>query len=458
MECKENLYTPRCRVLLAFRLCCVGAITSLTVKALLWWGGVLLIVFTVLGAIQAIAGVLEIIPASPTSVSNCIPFGNNTFFGFTGFIYRDVPAFTLQSGLKFAFDLGSPNNVDVRRNIYFAVANKNPQPGSCGVNVRPTQGIRALGWTKVVSDSQIPLNPRGNSVSGDYELIFTAEAPFSFPGGGLIVGFGGSPPGAYADADCNQVLVHTDCSDASGHFYARFFFEADQTMLGLDGADANGISLGGIVIQMAEANQLTALSPAKLWVGLKNSDDIGTALDLMVELHYKDGRAIASGLTRCVRRLVRNANNAQEVSVAFEPFDPVALDLAEALTLKVLTRIGTNADDTRCTGPGATHTNAQGLRLYYDSSARSSGFEISITPNPNKDLFLHSDGSACPSGGGQSAGVMTRSLNEFEPFAIDAKCQDSGGVNFAVGNPFKEIGTWEFTVLNRPGFLGGFIP
>jgi hypothetical protein len=165
---------------------------------------------------------IDIIPASPTHVGNCIPFGNNTNYGFTGFIYRDVPPFTLQPGQKFAFDLGAKSDVDIRRNVYFAVANKNPNPVSCDFNVT-SQGIRALTWTKVVSDSQIPLNPRGNLVTGDYELMYTAEAPFSFPGGGLIVGFGGSPPGVFADSGCEQVLVTTTCHDASGHFYARFF-------------------------------------------------------------------------------------------------------------------------------------------------------------------------------------------------------------------------------------------
>jgi hypothetical protein len=193
---------------------------------------------------------IDIIPASPTSVSNCIPFGTNTDFGFTGFIYRDVPPFTLRPGLKFAFDLGAENDVDIRRNIYFAVPNKNPEPVGCGFDVT-SQGIRALAWTKVVSDSQIPLNPRGNFVKGDYELSYTAEAPFSFPGGGFIVGFGGSPPGTFADFGCEQVLVTTDCNDASGHFYARFFDKSDQTLGVLDEltGGGTGVELGGIVIQ-----------------------------------------------------------------------------------------------------------------------------------------------------------------------------------------------------------------
>jgi hypothetical protein len=57
-------------------------------------------------------GWLNITPASSTSVSNCIPFGNNTIFGFTGFIYRKVAAFNLLPGTQFAFDLGSQNDVD----------------------------------------------------------------------------------------------------------------------------------------------------------------------------------------------------------------------------------------------------------------------------------------------------------------------------------------------------------
>jgi hypothetical protein len=115
-----------------------------------------------------------------------------------------------------------------------------------------SQGIRALAWTKVVSDSQIPLNPRSNFATGDYELMYTAEAPFSFPGGGLIVGFGGSPPGVFADFGCEPVLVSTTCNDASGHFYARFFSKPDQTLEVLDDAGwgGTGLELGGMVINI----------------------------------------------------------------------------------------------------------------------------------------------------------------------------------------------------------------
>jgi hypothetical protein len=145
-------------------------------------------------------------------------------------------------GSHFAFDLGALNDVDIRRNIYFAVANANPAGGGA------PQNIRALGWTKVVSDSQTPQNPRGDTIVGNYELIYTAEAPFDFPGGGFIVGFGGSPPGAYADFGCEQVLVGTSSSDISGFFHRRFYIQTDQTLGVLDGSNSDGGSLGGIKI------------------------------------------------------------------------------------------------------------------------------------------------------------------------------------------------------------------
>lgn len=71
-------------------------------------------------------GSFDVTPASPGVIGNCIPFGDNDHFGFTGFIYRNVPAFTVKRGSKIAFDLGRENDVDVRRNIYFATANVNP--------------------------------------------------------------------------------------------------------------------------------------------------------------------------------------------------------------------------------------------------------------------------------------------------------------------------------------------
>jgi hypothetical protein len=188
---------------------------------------------------------VPITPANSANlaVGNCIPFGDNVTYQFTGFIYRNVPAFQLRAGDKFAFDLGFPNDVDVRRNIYFAVANTNPVAGGA------SQNIRALAWTKVVSDSQVPLNPRGDTIRGNYELTYTSDAPFNFPGGGFIVAFGGTPPGTYVDSGCTQVLVQTNSADPSGFFHRRFYSHSDQTLGDLDTFNSDTVALGGIIIR-----------------------------------------------------------------------------------------------------------------------------------------------------------------------------------------------------------------
>lgn len=213
-------------------------------------------------------GTIHIMPASPTGVGNCIPFGNNTAFGFTGFIYRNVPAFSLAAGGKFAFDLGNLNNVPLRRDIYFSQANINPTLPPPGFNT-PSQGVKATTWVKVASTTQTPASPFGNFVSGDYELIYTAEQPFAFTGGALIVGLAGSPPAAFPDGGCEQVLVQTTNGDASGRFYARFFFKPHLDTGVLDNivAGGSGVAIGGIVIEGCSQPPAVSVSasPSSLW-------------------------------------------------------------------------------------------------------------------------------------------------------------------------------------------------
>jgi len=202
----------------------------------------------------AFKSAIKIFPQSATTVDNCIPFGNNTDFGFTGFIYRSIKAFTVAPGDIIAFDLGGLDDVNVQRNIYFATANKNPKPAQISGNNVISQRIKALAWTQVVSDSQVPKNPQGNTVNGDYELRYTSEAAFAFTGGGFIVGFGSSPPGNYQDFGCEPTVEGTTSSDVSKDFYARFCFKDDQDLGTLDNpglCSGTAIAIGGIVIRIA---------------------------------------------------------------------------------------------------------------------------------------------------------------------------------------------------------------
>ena len=115
---------------------------------------------------------------------------------------------------------------------------------------------------------------------------------------------------------------------------------------------------------------LTALTELRAWLGLKNSDDQGTNFDLRAEV-YKNNTLVGSGETYCVQNVTRNPSYAVEVTVDLAPFSPVDFNgTSDVLTLKVLTRIGTNGAGTSCGG----HGNAVGLRLYFDAASRASKF------------------------------------------------------------------------------------
>jgi hypothetical protein len=211
------------------------------------------------------------------------------------------------------------------------------------------------------------------------------------------------------------------------------------TRIGSFGPAAGKIS--GLAIN-SPVSQLTALSPASLWVGLKNSDDTAAAFDLRVELS-RNGEPVTSALARCVSGLSRRPLS---LSVAFDSFPAVSAKAGDVFSLRVSNRSGTNADDTKCKVPGATHTSAVGLRLYYDSAGHASSFDATITPKPDSSYFLHSDGTACSSPGLASSGITTRSLDDSAPTAADDKCSESPSGNPGGANAWKDIGTWTLTL------------
>ncbi len=119
---------------------------------------------------------------------------------------------------------------------------------------------------------------------------------------------------------------------------------------------------------------LTELNNLQVWLGLKSSDDQGTRFDLRVEVYRADDLA-ASALVRCIAGITRNPASAVGVTVSFDPFEPIDFDGAtDALKIRMLTRVGTNPDDTKCPG----HASATGLRVYFDAVNRAAQFEAVV--------------------------------------------------------------------------------
>jgi predicted AlkP superfamily pyrophosphatase or phosphodiesterase len=123
---------------------------------------------------------------------------------------------------------------------------------------------------------------------------------------------------------------------------------------------------------------LRSLSGLRVWLGLKNSDDQGVNVDLLAEV-YKNGEKIGEGLVRCVTGLTRDPGRAKEVVVvptlgSAQTFNGDS----DKLSVKLLTRIGTNQDDTKC--PGG-HASAVGLRAYFDAVGRASRLDAGLDEN-----------------------------------------------------------------------------
>jgi hypothetical protein len=272
------------------------------------------------------------------------------------------------------------------------------------------------------------------------------------PGQLLLLAVSGSPQGGGAFGallaldSTGAVVAHLRVGDVLEKFDPRgMVFTADGDILVADTSDPIYMASAEDFIAGSGTGTVTALSAAHLWIGLKNSDDQGTQFDLKVEF-LRNGTLVTSGLQRCITGVTRSPDSAKEVVASFEPFAPVLVTTGDELSLKVSTRIGTNPDGSKCSGPGGSHNSAGGLRLYYDAARRASKFDATITDILNDDLYLRSDGSACANA--PSAGVTARLLDDDPPGpAASAKCKDSGVVNFAGGNPFVAIGIWSLPPL-----------
>src|SRR3989344_5859207 len=77
--------------------------------------------------------------------------------------------------------------------------------------------------------------------------------------------------------------------------------------------------------------QFTSLSPANIWIGLKNSDDVGTRFDLKAEVYKNGTELVSSGQLDNVWGGSSGFNNANLQTIPFNTFTPV--DFPQGSTL-----------------------------------------------------------------------------------------------------------------------------
>jgi hypothetical protein len=127
--------------------------------------------------------------------------------------------------------------------------------------------------------------------------------------------------------------------------------------------------------------QLTALSPARIWVGLANSDDVGIRFDLRAEVYRNGTELVGSGELASAIGGSSGFNNAKLDTIPLTLTSSPGIAAGDTLSIKLLVR---NA----CAGSGK---NSGRARLWFNDAAANSRFDTTLDGTTSdwylRDLF-----------------------------------------------------------------------
>ena len=183
----------------------------------------------------------------------------------------------------------------------------------------------------------------------------------------------------------------------------------------------NGFTCSGatttLTVICQSISQLTSLSPAEVWVGLKNSDAVGLRLDLKAEV-FLNGSKIGQGELNNVASGSSGFNNAKLNTIPLTFTAPVEVPANASLKITVSVR-------RTCFGGG----HASGTpRLWFNDSQANSRFGATIA-DTTSDFFLR-DGFALATtpgpgpkktidvGVGSNASCPTRPFTPFGSWSL----------------------------------------
>ncbi len=176
-------------------------------------------------------------------------------------------------------------------------------------------------------------------------------------------------------------------------------------------------SLSPFVV-LQRLNQLTALTPARVWLGLRNSDDVGTKFDLLAEV-LKNGAVVGSGQLNGVAGGSSGFNNAVLRTIDLTLNQSVLLDQGATFSVRLSVRIAQNV---------AGHRSGT-ARLWFNDPLANSQFGATVGGATNAYFLV---GGAMPA----SFALSTSTGSGPRRFA-DVFVDRAVG-----GNPFKALGTW----------------
>jgi hypothetical protein len=162
-------------------------------------------------------------------------------------------------------------------------------------------------------------------------------------------------------------------------------------------------------------NDLISLTAPRVWVGLKNSDDVGIRFDLRAEV-YVGNTLLTSGEANSVAAGSSGFPNANLDTIPLNPFAPVAAPHGSRLTIVLYVR---NA----CSK--STHTSGV-ARLCYNDATANSAFGATFSRSSTTDYLIAGNKLSTSPGTGPRATVDV---------AAGARCSD-----------FKSFGTWSLLI------------
>lgn len=161
--------------------------------------------------------------------------------------------------------------------------------------------------------------------------------------------------------------------------------------------------------------QLTALGSANVWLGLRNSDDVGVKFDLLAEA-LKNGAPVGSGELDNFPGGSSGFNNAVLRTINLALSAPVNIAPGDTLSFRLSVRIAT----------ASSHRSGT-ARLWFNDAAADSHFDATI-------------------GGTTRSYYLTNGLLLSPMLGPGPKNTSDVSVDRAVGgNPFKPFGTWSVT-------------
>jgi hypothetical protein len=170
---------------------------------------------------------------------------------------------------------------------------------------------------------------------------------------------------------------------------------------------------GNAVIRL---DLLTQLSQAQMWVGLKNSDDVGTKFDLLAEI-FRNGVRIGSGQVNDVAGGSSGFNNARLDAINLALSEQTYLGPRDTLSIKVSTRIASSSSHRSGTA-----------RLWFNDSAANSRFSATVGIVPGSYYLLY------PNSLGTNSGLGPKKMSDvFVDRAVG-------------GNSFITFGEWKITL------------